>query len=373
MKNFIPVNTPLLSGNEKTYINECIDTGWISSEGPFVKKFEKSFSSYIGMKSGIAVSSGSAALDIAFKSLELNPGDEVIAPTFTIISPVQSIINCGCKPVLIDCGINSFNMNVSEIERKITSKTKAILVVHIYGLPVNLDPVLSLCKKYNLKLIEDAAEVHGLDYKDKKCGSFGDISIFSFYPNKHITTGEGGMILSNDLKIEERCRKLRNLSFENSGRRFIHNELGWNYRMTNMQAAIGLAQLEKIEHHIILKRKIGELYTNQLSNLKNFKIPLRENEYSKNIYWVFSIVADSEINCAKAMKFLNEKGIGTRPFFWNMHEQPIFKKMGFFQNDSHPIAENIARTGFYVPSGLGLSEDDITYVCNCLIEFDQGI
>ena len=373
MNKFIPVNTPLLSGNEKKYINECIDTGWISSEGPFVKKFEKSFSSYIGMNNGIAVSSGSAALDIAFKSLELNPGDEVIAPTFTIISPIQSIINSGCKPVLIDCDINSFNMNVGEIEKKINHKTKAILVVHIYGLPVDLDPILILCKKYNIKLIEDAAEVHGLDYNGKKCGSFGDISIFSFYPNKHITTGEGGMILCNDFGIEQKCRKLRNLAFESSGRRFIHNELGWNYRMTNMQAAIGLAQLEKIEYHIKLKRKIGELYTNKLSCLKNFKIPIKENKYSKNIYWVYSLIANNEANCEKAIKYLSKNGIGTRPFFWNMHEQPVFRKMGLFLNNHFPVSELISRTGFYIPSGLGLSESDINFVSDRLIELDKNL
>ncbi|RZL04952.1 MAG: DegT/DnrJ/EryC1/StrS aminotransferase family protein, partial [Pedobacter sp.] len=241
MNKFIPVNTPLLSGNELKYLTECIETGWISSEGPFITKFENKFSAYIGMEHGIAVSNGSAALDIAIKALDLGVGDEVILPAFTIISPAQSIVTAGAIPVLVDSNPLTWNMDVNQIEAKITSKTKAILVVHIYGLPVDMDPVMDLCKKYRLKLIEDAAEMHGQTYKGKMCGSFGDISIFSFYPNKHITTGEGGMLLCNDKVLADRCKKLRNLAFEPDKRRFIHYELGWNYRMTNLQAALGLA------------------------------------------------------------------------------------------------------------------------------------
>src|ERR1035437_5910277 len=195
---FIPVNTPLLDGNEKKYLIKCIETGWISSEGPYVHEFEQKFASYVDRKYGIAVSSGSAALDIAVKALGLGKGDEVIMPTFTIISPAQSVVTAGAIPVLVDSDPLTWNMDVTQIEAKITPKTKAILVVHIYGLPVDMEPVVDLCQKYNLYLIEDAAEMHGQTYKGKKCGSFGDISTFSFYPNKHITTGEGGMIMTND-------------------------------------------------------------------------------------------------------------------------------------------------------------------------------
>ncbi len=252
-------------------------------------------------------------------------------------------------------------MDVRQIEPKITAKTKAILVVHIYGLPVDMDPVMELCKKYKLKLIEDAAEVHGQTYKGKKCGSFGDISIFSFYPNKHITTGEGGMLLTNDEYLKERCQKLRNLAFE-PGRRFVHKELGWNYRMTNLQAAIGLAQLENIEKHLIKKRAIGKQYHDGLSNLKGYQLPVRSTEYSENIYWVFGLVAETEEKCQHAIRLLTENNIGTRPFFWCMHEQPVFLKMGLFQGEKYPHSERIARNGFYIPSGLGLSESDISYV-----------
>ena len=244
MQNFIPVNEPLLDGNEKKYINECIDTGWISSEGPFVERFEKSFAEYNSRKYGIAVSNGTAALEIAVAALGLSVGDEVILPTFTIISCANAIIKAGAVPVPVDSCADTWNMNVDLIEEKITEKTKAIMAVHIYGLPVDMDPVLELAGKYNLKIIEDAAEAIGLDYKDRKCGSFGDVSTFSFYPNKHITTGEGGMILTDDEDVYGACREYRNLCFQPGKRRFVHEKIGWNYRITNIQAALGLAQLE---------------------------------------------------------------------------------------------------------------------------------
>jgi perosamine synthetase len=257
-------------------------------------------------------------------------------------------------------------MNVAQIESRITPKTKAILVIHIYGLPVDMDPVLDLCKKYSLYLIEDAAEMHGQTYKGKKCGSFGDISTFSFYPNKHITTGEGGMLMVDNPELAERCRKLRNLAFEPGGRRFIHHELGWNYRMTNMQAALGLAQLENIEEHIIKKREIGNSYQTGLKDLKGFQLPLDETEYARNIYWIFGLVADTQELCESTVGKLNASGIGTRPFFWCMHEQPVFQDMGLFVNEKYPVAEKIARNGFYLPCGLGLRSDDLEIIVSVL-------
>lgn len=365
-KQFIPVNTPILNGNEEKYLMECIRTGWISSEGPFIKKFEEEFSLYIGRKEGVAVTNGSGALDIAVQALKIGPGDEVIMPTFTIISPVQSVIRAGAMPVLIDSDSETWNMDISQIEAKITPKTKAIVVVHIYGLPVDMDPVVKLCEKHNLYLIEDAAEMHGQTYKGRKCGTFGDISTFSFYPNKHITTGEGGMILTDNSEIAERCRKLRNLAFEPNGRRFIHYELGWNYRMTNMQAALGLAQLKNIEEHIIKKRKIGAAYNNGLKDLKGFQRPLSSTSYAENIYWVYGLIAETEELAEKMISRLNENGIGTRPFFWCMHEQPVFQNIYSFSYGHHPNAEKLARCGFYLPSGLGLDTEDIDKVINVL-------
>lgn len=361
-KTFIPVNTPLLSGNEKKYITECIETGWISSEGEFIRQFESKFAAYIGTKHGIAVSNGSAALDVAIEAMKFDKGDEVIMPTFTIISPALSLVRAGATPVLVDSDPLTWNIDVAKIEAKITNRTKAILVVHIYGLPVDMDPVLALCKKYNLKLIEDAAEMHGQTYKGRMCGTFGDISIFSFYPNKHITTGEGGMILTNDDGLAERCKKLKNLAFEPNKRRFVHYELGWNYRMTNMQAALGLAQLEKIDAHIVRKREIGRKYYEGLKNVKGFQLPVPSTDYAENIYWVFALVAKDEALCNDTVRRLAEQNIGTRPFFWCMHEQPVFQGMGLFKDESHPHAERIARNGFYLPSGLGLTDADIDTV-----------
>ncbi len=369
----IPVNTPLLNGNEEKYLMDCIRTGWISSEGPFIKAFEEKFSDYVGRKEGIAVSNGSGALDIAVQALGLGNGDEVIMPTFTIISPAQSVIRAGAIPVLVDSDSSTWNMDVSMIESRITPKTKAILVVHIYGIPTDMDPVIQLCRKYNLFLIEDAAEMHGQTYKGKQCGSFGDISTFSFYPNKHITTGEGGMIMTDDPELANRCRKLRNLAFEPAGPRFVHYELGWNYRMTNLQAALGLAQLEKIEEHIIKKRWIGKKYMEEFRDLKNFKLPLISTSYSENIFWVFGLISESKELCDSTVKKLGEAGIGTRPFFWCMHEQPVFLKMGLFKGEKYPVAEKLARNGFYIPSGLGLSDDDVSHVISILKKVNQDL
>lgn len=365
---YIPVNTPLLDGNEEKYLIDCIRTGWISSEGPYVKKFESKFAEYVDREFGIAVSNGSGALDIAVKAMDIGPGDEVIMPAFSIISPAQSIVTSGAKPVLVDSDPLTWNMDVTKIEEKITKKTKAILVVHIYGLPVDMDPVLDLCNKYNLRLIEDAAEMHGQTYKGRKCGSFGDISTFSFYANKIITTGEGGMIVCNDEAIAERCRKLRNLAFEPNGSRFVHHEIGWNYRMTNLQAAIGLAQLEMIDKHIKRKRGIGKVYNEKLKLLSGFQLPLKSSEYAENLYWVYGLVARSKTLCKETVLKLTQNQIGTRPFFWCIHEQPVFQKLDYFKNEKYPIAEKLARNGFYIPCGLGISNSEIHSVVECLLK-----
>ena len=364
---FIPVNEPLLEGNEKKYLNECIDTGWISSDGPFVKRFEEEFSSKLDRKYGIAVSNGTSAIDIAVQALNIGAGDEVILPTFTIISTILQIVRSGAKPILVDCDPLTWNMNVNDIESKINSQTKAILVVHIYGLPVDMSPVLELCKKYDLKLIEDAAEVIGQTYKNLSCGSFGDISTVSFYPNKHVTCGEGGMILTDNISLADECRKLRNLYFQENNR-FVHEKLGWNYRMSNLQAAVGVAQLEQLDLFIKKKRYIGELYSNLLSRLKNVQLPLTKTDYATNIYWVYGIVLKSELkfNAKEVMKKMTNEGIGCRPFFYPMHLQPVFKKYNLFNGESYPIAENLYERGFYIPSGLSLNEKKISHIADVL-------
>lgn len=365
----IPVNEPLLNGNEKKYLMECIDTGWISSEGPFIKKFEDQFAARVGRKHGIAVSNGTAALDAAVEALAIGPGDEVILPTFTIISCVTQIVRAGAIPVLVDSDPHTWNMNVSQVAARITSRTKAIMVVHIYGLPVDIDPILELARRHGLKIIEDAAEMHGQTYKGQPCGSFGDISTFSFYPNKHITTGEGGMIVTNDDNLANQVRSLRNLCFQPE-RRFVHDRLGWNLRMTNMQAAIGVAQLERLDEFVARKRHMGARYTALLSGIEGLNLPSAETYYAHSIYWVYGLLLDDSVDfdAEEAIKRLASMGIGCRPFFYPMHQQPVLRGMGMFANDSYPVAERLHRRGFYIPSGMALTDLQIETVASAVKE-----
>ena len=361
--NFIPVNEPLLYGNEKKYLYECIDTGWISSEGPFVKEFEQKMSAGVNRKYGIAVSNGTAALEVAVQALGIKEGDEVIMPTFTIISCAMAVTKAGAVPVLIDSDLYTWNMKVEEIEAKITFRTKAIMIVHLYGLPVEVDKILELAKKYNLKVIEDAAEMQGQTYNGKPCGSFGDISTFSFYSNKHITTGEGGMAVTNDEELAERCRMLRNLCFRKDVR-YVHDEISDNYRFTNLQAAVGLAQLEKLDEFVEKKRQMGRYYTRKLCDIEGLILPVVRTDYADNIYWVYGIVLDKNVNADNKMiqKYLKEEGIGSRTFFWCMHEQPVYQNQGMFSGETYSNAEYLARKGFYIPSGLALTEEQMEQV-----------
>ena len=285
----IPVNRPLLDGNERAYVLECLDAGWISSEGPFIKRFEEKFAAVHGCKYGVAVSNGSAALDAAVLALDLGPGDEVILPSFTIISCASAVVRAGAVPVVVDSDPATWNMDVSRLAAAITPRTRAIMVVHIYGLPVDMEPVLALAERHGLKIIEDNAEEQGQTYRGRICGSFGDIAAFSFYANKHVTTGEGGMLLTNNPVLADRCRALRNLCFQ-PPRRFLHHELGWNLRMTNLQAAVGLAQTESMERHVAMKRRIGRRYNELLADLQDVQLPLERMDYAENIYWVYGLV-----------------------------------------------------------------------------------
>jgi perosamine synthetase len=377
----IPVNEPLLDGNEKKYLIECIDTGWISSEGPFVRDFEEKFAERVGRRYGIAVCNGTAALESSVAALQLEPGDKILLPTFTIISCAGAVVRAGAIPVLVDSDPLTWNMDVGllkaaiEREARGNNKIKAIMVVHIYGLPVDMDPILKLAAQYGIKVIEDAAEMHGQTYRGKPCGSFGDLSVFSFYPNKHITTGEGGMIVTDDPGLAERCRSLRNLCFQPK-KRFVHEELGYNFRMTNLQAALGLAQLERLEEFIVRKRRMGTRYTELLKNVEGLELMVEKTEYAENIYWVYGMVLKDEVpfDAEEAMRRLGTRGIGTRPFFWPMHEQPVFHKMGLFEGEKFPVAERLARRGFYIPSGMALTEgqiNDVAEEVKCLMR--EGI
>ena len=357
----IPVNEPLLDGAEAKYLAECITTKWISSEGPFVRKLEEGMALIAGQRHGIAVTNGSVALDVAIAALGIGSGDEVILPTFTIISCVASIVRAGAVPVVVDSDPHTWNMDVTKIQPQITSRTKAIMVVHIYGLPVDMAPVMKIAREHGLKVIEDAAEQIGQVYREpngdiRSVGSFGDIATFSFYPNKHVTTGEGGMVMTSDDAMAERCRSLRNLCFGKT-HRFVHEELGWNFRMSNLQAAVGVAQMEKLPVTLARKRQIGAWYEELLSDLKGIEQQPAHVSFADNIYWVNGIVLKCSVpfEAEEAMMRLKEKGVGTRPFFWPMHEQPVLRRMGYFQGVNCPVAERIARRGFYIPSGVALT------------------
>jgi perosamine synthetase len=365
----IPVNRPLLDGNEKKYLAECIETGWISSEGPFVKKLEAGVAQLMGCAHGVAVCNGSVAIEVALAALRIGAGDEVILPTFTIISCASAIVRAGAIPIVVDCQPNTWNIDPHLIAAKITGRTKAIMVVHIYGLPVDMDPVIELARRHSLFIIEDAAEQHGQTYKGRPVGSLGNIAIVSFYPNKQITTGEGGMVLTNDKALADRCRDLRNLCFDKE-RRYIHEELGWNFRMSNVQAAIGVAQLERIDQTVAKKRQIGQWYQQRLRGHPRLQLPPERTEYAENIYWVFGVVLDDALpfDASQAMTSLKNKGVDSRHFFWPIHEQPVFRRKGWFTNERCTIAERIARRGLYLPSGVGLTEEEAEISARALLE-----
>lgn len=368
--DFIPVNEPLLAGREAEYLAECVRTGWISSEGPFVREFEAKFASRVGRHFGIAVCNGTAALEVAIAAAGIGPGDEVIIPTFTIISCAAAVVRAGAVPVTVDCDPVTWNMDVGRIEELITPRTRAIMVVHIYGLPVDMDPLLVLARRLGIAVIEDAAEAHGLGYRGLPCGSFGDASCFSFYPNKLVTTGEGGMVVTDDEALANRCRSLRNLCFGQGGSRFVHEGLGWNYRMTNLQAAVGLAQLERLDEFVDRKRRMGRRYLELLAGVSRLELPIASTQYADNSFWVFGVVLGEELplDAEEAMRRLEALGIGTRPFFWPMHEQPVFRKMGLFGGVCCPVAERIARRGFYLPSGMALTETQMERVAEAVKE-----
>lgn len=372
--DFIPVNTPLLDGNERKYLNECIDTGWISSEGPFVNRFEERFARKVGRKFGVSVTNGTAALELLLSSLDLRPGDEVILPTFTIISCITQVIRLGCVPILVDADPITWNACPREVIDKISSRTKLILVVHIYGLPVDLERIEHECKKRNILLIEDAAEMHGQTYRDKPCGSFGDASTFSFYPNKHITTGEGGMIVTDNPVLYDKLRRGKNLYFGRENR-YEHDGLGWNMRMTNLQAAVGLAQLERLDEFVQKKRSIGHFYNQALKDSKLFALPPKNTEYATSIYWVYGLTLKEKtgFKSKDIMIKLHSLGIGSRQFFCPLHKQPILKELGYFKSVNLPNSEFLYEHGFYIPCGLGLSEQSMQIVVDKILQIETEL
>lgn len=373
----IPVNEPSMGQRELEYVTDCIRTGWISSSGRYIEAFEQGWADYCGCRYGVAVSNGTTALQVAVAALNLKAGDEVIMPTFTIISCAIAVTYNNGIPVLVDSDPRTWCMDVNQVEEKITPRTRAIMPVHIYGHPVDMDPVLDLAEKYRLMVVEDAAEAHGAEYLSgrntakatwKHCGSFGTLSCFSFYANKLITTGEGGMVLTNNPQLADKIRSLRNLCFQRD-RRFYHEETGFNFRLTNLQAALGLAQLERMDEIVVRKRWIGEEYSRRLKDIKGLQLPAEEG-WARSVYWMYGIVLSEEngMDGSELSKKLRERGIETRPFFLGMHQQPVFRKQKLFGNEHYPVAERISRQGLYLPSGLKLTEHQLAQVCDAIHE-----
>lgn len=373
MRIIIPVCEPTLAGNEIKYAEECIKSGWISSSGKFIKEFEDKFSEYCGVKYGVSCSSGTAAIHLAIESMRIGKGDEVIIPTFTMIGACNAVIYAGAKPVLADSEFETWNIDANKIEEKITKKTKAIMVMHTYGHPVDMDKIKKISKKRNIPIIEDAAEAHGAEYKGKKAGSLGDIACFSYYANKLITCGEGGMVVTNNEKWAERASLLKNHFFGKT--RFLHEEIGYNYRLTNLQAAIGLAQFERIGQLVSARRENAKLYNKLLSNVNGITKP-PEAAWAKNVYWMYGILVEKEfgITMPELRGKLYKKGIDTRTFFIGMHKQPAYKKNDERFPDtygSYPVADDLERKGCYLPSSSHLTKEQITSIANSIKEIKE--
>ena len=370
LKNkFIPVNRPLVFKDDIKSVVKSLKENWLSGESPYIRKFEIQFAKFNNRKYAVSVSNGTAALEIAIKSLNLKKGSEVIIPTFSIISTALCVLKNNLKPILVDADLDNWNMIPDQVIKKITKKTKAIIITHIYGYPVDMNNILEIAKHKKIFIVEDAAEMIGQKYNNKICGSFGDVSTFSFYANKHITTGEGGMILTNNKKIFKKSLSLRNLCFGTGKSRYNHDDIGWNYRMSSMQAAMGISQLKKIKYIVKRKREIGKLYYSLLKNNKFIKIQKTSFRYAVNIYWVFGIVLNSKsrFNRDQVVKILQKKNIQTRNFFYPMHRQKIFKKLKIFSTTNQfPNSDFLSKNGFYLPSGLGITNNEIWYICKTL-------
>ena len=354
---------PTFTNQEIKKVLSVIKSGnvnyWTGNE---VKNFEKEFSNYIGNKYSIGVCNATLALEASLRALNITSGDEVITTPRSYNSSASCILKVGAKPIFVDVDILTQNISVLDLKKKITKKTKAIIVTHIYSFSNDMDKIIKICKKNRIFLIEDAAEVIGLKYKNKPCGSFGDISTFSFYANKQLTTGEGGMISTNNLKFYKKFKALRNLCF-GSKQRFNHEDIGWNYRMSNLHAALGINQLKRLNSVVKQKLYIGNYYYKRLSKNRNIYMTPPKISYSKNIYWVVGIlIKNKKILASRVIKKLATYGVGARPFFWPMHEQKIFKKMKIFNKTKYPHSSYLGRYGFYIPSYLQITNAEMDYV-----------
>ena len=366
MADFISVNEPVLSEDSKKFVNQALDTGWISSSGNFVKEFEEKFADFVGVKHAVAVSSGTAALHVALLSLGIGHGDEVIVPAFTMGATWLAVLYTGAKPVFVDCELGTFNIDVKQIEKKIIKKTKAIIPVHVYGHAAEMDSITKIARKYKIDILEDAAEACGGKYKGKICGSFGRINAFSFYANKIITTGEGGMVVTNDEDLAIRARQFRDLH-HSTNKRFVHDGIGYNYRMTNLQGALGCGELLHIREYLLKKRYMASIYKLLLKDVPGITLP-ETKSYVKNVFWMYGLLIDKEkfgVDRDKLQGELLTEGIETRDFFYSPSRQPILKKY-LKKGETFPNTEKIEDTGFYIPSGLALTDTQMRKVADTI-------
>ena len=369
----IPVSEPVVGERAIELVNDALESGWISSAGRYIGEFEDGWATYCGRRHGVAVANGTVALQLAVAALDLQPGDEVIVPTFTIISCVTAVISAGAVPVFVDADPDTWCLDVTQVEARITSRTRAVMPVHIYGHPVDMGPLLELAEQHGLAVIEDAAEAHGAQYRLgaegeddwRRCGSFGEVSTFSFYANKLITTGEGGMVLTDDDELAERLRLLRNLAFQ-ADRRFLHDELGFNFRLTNVQAALGVAQLERIDQIVARKREIASHYAAGLQDLRVLQLPV-EKPWARSVYWMYGLVLrEHELDADTLADRLRKEGVETRPFFLGMHRQPALLRGGYPSEGDFAVADRLADRGLYLPSGVGLTDEQIDAVIDAV-------
>jgi perosamine synthetase len=363
MKNqkVIPVSHPALIGNEKTYVNECLDTGWISSVGRFIPLFEKAFSQFCSVDYAVACSSGTTALHLALTALGVRPQDEVLIPTLTYVATANAVRYCGATPVLVDSEPRTMNINPDLVERAITPRTKGVIVVHLYGHPVDMDPILAIARRHNLFVLEDAAEAHGARYKGRTTGGLADVAVFSFFGNKIITTGEGGMVTSNSNELNRQLQLLRGQGMDPT-RRYWFPQIGYNYRMTNIQAALGLAQLENASSHLAARRRVAEWYKVHLEAVQDLITLPIEEPWAYHAFWMHTILLDNEINRDQFMQILMDHGIETRPVFYPMHVMPVYRE----PDGSYPAAEDLARRGVSLPTHGLLTEEDVDRIAKTI-------
>jgi perosamine synthetase len=371
-KRRVPVSQPVLGEAELGYVNDALSKGAISGFfGEYIQLFEEEFSHYSDSQHGVATSSGTTALHLALVTLGIKPGDEVLVSTLTNMATIFAILYIGARPIPIDIELDTLNIDPSLLQQHVTPRTRAILVVHLFGHPVDMDPVLDAVKRHKLLLVEDCAEAHGATYKGRKVGGLGDAGCFSFYANKIITTGEGGMVTFQEKALADKARNLRGLAFGDTNK-FMHEEIGFNYRMTNMQAAIGHGQFQRIEETIARKRSIARHYSERLGGVDGLQLPV-EKPYARNVFWMYHMVltGSSKGRRGEVMRRLAEVGIDTRETFIPCNLQRIFIEQGLVQPAMCPNANKVAYSGFYLPSGAGLTDEELDYVAGQLIEVIQ--